>query len=132
VLALNAPAVGLWNLKSEIARPRVYETLPPNQIYTICGAAWAGETDVTEIAVSTDGGQTWANAEFLDPVRRHAWRRWKFLWLTPKKPGQYTLLARAKDASGMLQPNEHDRNYGVYVINHSLPIEVFIDGSERP
>jgi hypothetical protein len=22
--------------------------------------------------------------------------------------GQYTLLARAKDASGMLQPNEHD------------------------
>jgi hypothetical protein len=132
VLALNAPAVGLWNLKSEIARPRVYETLPPNQIYTICGAAWAGETDVTEIAVSTDGGQTWANAEFLDHVRRHAWRRWKFLWLTPKKPGQYTLLARAKDASGMLQPNEHDRNYGVYVINHSLPIEVFIDGSERP
>jgi len=101
VLALNAPAVGLWNLKSEIARPRVYETLPPNQIYTICDAAWAGETDVTEIAVSTDGGQTWANAEFLDPVRRHAWRRWKFDWLTPKKSGQYTLLSRAKDASGV-------------------------------
>ena len=125
-------ALGEMKLKSEIARPRVYETLPPNQIYAICGAAWAGETDVTEIAVSTDGGQTWANAEFLDPVRRHAWRRWKFDWLTPKKSGQYTLLARAKDASGMLQPNEHDRNYGVYVINHSLPIEVFIDGSESP
>ena len=50
--------------------------------------------------------------------------------ITPKKPGQYTLLARAKDADGMLQPDEHDQNYGVYVINHSLPIEVFIDGSE--
>jgi len=125
-------ALGEMKLKSEIARPRVYETLPPNQIYAICGAAWAGETDVTEIAVSTDGGQTWAKAEFLDPVRRHAWRRWKFDWLTPKKSGQYTLLARAKDASGMLQPNEHDQNNVVYVINHSLPIEVFVDESGGP
>src|SRR5260221_12987529 len=124
VLAINAPAVGLWNLKSEIARPRVYETLPPNQIYTICDAAWAGETDVTEIAGSTDGGQTWANAEFLDPVRRHAWRRWKFDWLTPKKSGQYTLLSRAKDASGMWQPNEHDRNYVCFGNNHAIQIQV--------
>src|SRR5256886_15293208 len=123
-------ALGEMKLKSEIARPRVYETLPPNRIYTICGAAWAGETDVTEIEVSTDAGQTWAGAEFLDPVRRHAWRRWKFDWLTPEEPGQYTLLARAKDADELIQPDRPDQNYGVYVINHSLPIEVFIDGSE--
>src|SRR5262249_36132483 len=120
-------ALGEMKLKSQIARPRVYETLPPNRVYTVCGAAWAGETDVIEIEVSTDGGQTWAEAEFLDPVRRYAWRRWKFDWLTPKKPGQYTLLARAKDASGVVQPAEHDQSYGVYVINHSLPIEVFVE-----
>src|SRR6202043_1154426 len=88
-------ALGEMQLKSEIARPRVYETLVPNRIYTVSGAAWAGETEVTEIAVSTDGGRTWAEAEFLDPVRRHAWRRWKFEWLTPKEPGHYTLLGRA-------------------------------------
>jgi DMSO/TMAO reductase YedYZ molybdopterin-dependent catalytic subunit len=116
-------------LKSEIARPRVYETLAPNRIYPVSGAAWAGETDVIEIAVSTDGGQTWNQAEFLDPARRHAWRRWKFDWLTPKEPGQYTLLARATDAGGVLQPDKHDENYGSYVINHSLPIEVFVDDS---
>jgi DMSO/TMAO reductase YedYZ molybdopterin-dependent catalytic subunit len=123
-------ALGEMKLKSEIARPRVYETLAPNRIYTVSGAAWAGESDVTEIEVSADGGQTWSPAEFLDPVRRHAWRRWKFDWLTPRDPGKLTLLARAKDAGGRLQPAEHDRNYGVYVINHYLPIEVFIDGSE--
>ena len=119
-------------LKSQIARPRVYETLAPNRIYTVSGAAWAGETDVTGIAVSTDGGRTWAEAEFVDPVRRHAWRRWKFDWLTPKKPGQYTLLARAQDAAGVIQPDKHDRNYGSYVINHSLPIEVFVDDPGDP
>ena len=122
-------ALGEMQLKSQIARPRVYETLAPNRIYTISGAAWAGETDVTEIAVSTDGGRSWAQAEFIDPVRRHAWRRWKLDWLTPNKPGQYTLLARAGDAAGVMQPDKHDQNYGTYVINHPLPIEVFIDGS---
>jgi DMSO/TMAO reductase YedYZ molybdopterin-dependent catalytic subunit len=124
--------LGEMQLKSEIARPRVYETLAPNQIYTVSGAAWTGETDVTELAVSTDGGRTWAQAEFLDPVRRHGWRRWKFDWLTPKEPGQYTLLARAKDVDGRIQPDKHDQNYGTYVINYPLPIDVFIDGSVGP
>jgi DMSO/TMAO reductase YedYZ molybdopterin-dependent catalytic subunit len=124
--------LGEMQLKSQIARPRVYETVAANCIYTVSGAAWSGEIDVAEIAVSTDGGRTWAEAEFLDPVRRHAWRRWKFDWLAPKEPGQYTLLARAKDASGLVQPDKHDKNYGVYVINHSLPIEVFVDESGGP
>ena len=87
---------------------------------------------MSEIAVSTNGGRTWNKATFLDPVRRRAWRRWTFNWLTPKKPGPYTLLARAKDAGGVLQPDEHDQNYGVYVINHSLPIEVFVGDSRGP
>ena len=82
---------------------------------------------MTEIEVSTDGGRSWAKAEILDAARRHAWRRWKFDWLTPKEPGQYTLLARAKDTGGLIQPDRRDQNYGTYVINHSLPIEVFVD-----
>src|SRR5262249_16602099 len=67
-------------------------------------------------------------AVFLDPARRHAWRRWKFDWLTPKEPGRYTLLSRANGADGSAQPDQHDPNYGAYVITHLLPIEVFVDG----
>jgi DMSO/TMAO reductase YedYZ molybdopterin-dependent catalytic subunit len=114
-------------VKSAIARPRVYETLSPDRECTVFGAAWAGETAVTEIAVSVDGGQVWTPAQFLDPVRRYSWRRWRFDWLTPTKSGKYTLLARAKDAQGHVQPLEHDWNYGSYVIDHVLPIEVFVD-----
>jgi DMSO/TMAO reductase YedYZ molybdopterin-dependent catalytic subunit len=120
-------ALGEVKLKSEIARPRVYETLAGNQVYTVFGAAWAGETEVTEITVSTDGGRSWVEAKFLDPVQRHAWRRWKLDWLTPRQPGKYTLLARAKDANGGVQPDKHDQNYGSYVITHPLPIEVFVE-----
>jgi DMSO/TMAO reductase YedYZ molybdopterin-dependent catalytic subunit len=119
-------ALGEMKLKSQIARPRVYETLAPNRVYTVCGAAWAGETEVTGIAVSTDGGKTWARGEFIDPPQRYAWRRWSYDWLTPAAPGRYTLLSRATDASGATQPEKHDPNHGTYVINHPLPIEVFV------
>jgi DMSO/TMAO reductase YedYZ molybdopterin-dependent catalytic subunit len=119
-------ALGEMKLKSEIARPRVYETVTPDQVYTVSGVAWAGDAEVTGIAVSTDGGQTWAEAEFVDPVQRHAWRRWKLDWLTPKKPGRYTLMARARDANGNVQPETHDPRFGSYMITHTLPIEVFV------
>jgi hypothetical protein len=36
------------------------------------------------------------------------------------------LLARAKDAKGGTQPDKHDQNYDTYVIDHPLPIEVFV------
>jgi DMSO/TMAO reductase YedYZ molybdopterin-dependent catalytic subunit len=119
--------LGEMHVKSEIARPGVYETIPPNVLYTISGAAWSGESEVTEVAVSTDGGKTWSTAEFIDPARRHAWRRWKLEWLTPQTPGPRTLLARARDTNGCVQPDRHDPNYGSYLINHPLPIEVLVD-----
>src|SRR5260370_11689816 len=74
-------ALGEMKLKSEIARPTVYETLEPKQVYTVSGAAWAGETEVTEIAVSTDGGQTWAQPQSLAPLHRH-----------PSRPSQFASL----------------------------------------
>jgi DMSO/TMAO reductase YedYZ molybdopterin-dependent catalytic subunit len=115
------------HLKCDITRPGIYEAVPPNRVYPVVGAAWAGETEVAEVTLSTDGGQSWVETEFLDPVQRYAWRRWKFDWLTPKQPGKYTLLARAKDANGGVQPNEHNHHYGSYIIDHPLPIEVFVE-----
>ena len=120
-------ALGAMRVKSEIFRPRVYETVASNQVYPVFGAAWAGETDVSDLAVSTDGGQTWAAAKFLDPVRRYAWRRWTYQWLTPKRRGRYTLMARATAADGTVQPDSHDKRYGTYVIDHPLPIDVFVE-----
>jgi DMSO/TMAO reductase YedYZ molybdopterin-dependent catalytic subunit len=118
--------LGEIEVKAQIARPGVYETLAPDSLVTIAGAAWSGEALVTEVTVSTDGGATWAQAEFIDPPLPHAWRRWKLDWRTPRKPGRYTLLAGARDARGRTQPDQHDPNHGTYVINHPLPIDVFV------
>ena len=113
-------------LKSQIARPRMYERLESGRPYTIFGAAWAGNTDVTEIWISLDGGASWVQGEFLDPINRNAWRRWKYDWITPARAGRYTLLARATGADRRAQPDRHDPNFGSYVIDHPLPIEVFV------
>ena len=113
-------------LKSQIARPRVYERLEPGRPYTVFGAAWAGDADVIEIWVSLDGGASWVQGDFLDPINRHAWRRWKYDWITPTQSGRYTLLARATSADQCIQPNRHNPNFGSYVINQPLPIEVFV------
>ncbi len=113
-------------LKSQIARPRVYEMLEPNRPYTIFGAAWAGDTEVTEILISLDAGGSWVKGDFVDPISRHAWRRWKYDWITPAQPGRYTLLARAVGADQRGQPDAHNPNFGSYVIDHPLPIEVFV------
>ena len=120
-------ALGEMQVKAEIARPRMYDVLAPNRSYTVCGAAWAGESAVTEIAVSTDCGQSWAAAQWVDPLGRHAWLRWRFEWRTPARSGKYTLLARAKDAQGTAQPVQYDPKYASYVINYPLPIEVWVD-----
>jgi len=112
-------------LKSGIARPAMHESIPAGQSYFIYGAAWSDESAVSVIEVSTDGGASWAKGEFLDPARPFAWRRWQYRWEISSQLGRHILMARARDASGGVQPQHHDPSYGSYAIHHVLPIEVF-------
>jgi DMSO/TMAO reductase YedYZ molybdopterin-dependent catalytic subunit len=114
-------------LKSAIARPRMYEVVPKSRPYSIFGAAWCGNGNVEAVEVSKDSGETWLAAELIDPAQPFAWRRWRFQWDTPSQPGRYALLARAWDEKGNTQAVEHNQNHGSYVIQHSVPIHVFIE-----
>ncbi len=119
-------ALGEMKLKSEITRPRVYETLAPNQLYTVFGVAWAGETEVTEIAVSTDGGQTWAEARIFRPRSPVCVATLEVRLAHAEKAGAIHLAGASRRGDGSVQPDTHDQNYGSYVINHPLPIEVLV------
>jgi DMSO/TMAO reductase YedYZ molybdopterin-dependent catalytic subunit len=116
-------------VKSSIARPISGEVLPRETDVTIFGAAWSGGSEIDQVDVSTDGGATWALAQFLDPGQPNhpgVWRRWQFSWRTPSSSGDYVLMSRATDIAGNIQASAHNQRYGSYVIDHIVPITVTI------
>jgi DMSO/TMAO reductase YedYZ molybdopterin-dependent catalytic subunit len=111
-------------VKAEIARPKNGETVPANTMVKIHGAAWSCDADITKVEISIDGGATWHGARLVDSSVKNAWRLWECDWRTPAQPGKQTLLARATDSRGRVQPFERDPDRGTYMINHVLPIQV--------
>jgi DMSO/TMAO reductase YedYZ molybdopterin-dependent catalytic subunit len=111
-------------VKAQIARPVLHEVLPANSVYRIHGAAWTGESEVTRVEVSVDGGNTWEEAQLLGEGVPYGWRLWERYWRTPSEPGICTVLARATDARGNVQPMQRDSHRGSYIISHVQPIEV--------
>ncbi|MDE2639764.1 MAG: molybdopterin-dependent oxidoreductase [Chloroflexota bacterium] len=66
------------------------------------GIAFAGERGIGRVEVSTDDGQTWAEADLHDaPTAPLAWRFWSFEF--DAEVGAHQLRARATDATGALQ-----------------------------
>ena len=101
------------SLKSIITQPEPDATLPLGEV-TILGAAYAGESNVEKIEVSTDGGESWQTAEFIGPHEHFAWRHWQYVWHV-SQPGNYSILSRATDSNGEEQPmnaswNKHGYN----------------------
>ena len=76
--------------------------------HELVGRAWSGFAPITEVDVSTDGGATWMSAAVEAAPGRWAWSRWTHRWSAT--PGQYELLARARDAAGNAQPVEQPWN----------------------
>jgi DMSO/TMAO reductase YedYZ molybdopterin-dependent catalytic subunit len=121
--------LGAMAVKSEIIRPAAGATLAvgSNRVF---GVAWAGEAAVARVEVSTDGGETWGEAELLGPRARYSWTLWQYLWEIAQ-PGAYTLMARATSTDGQTQPTEHDPLNGGYQIHFCRPTGVHVPGAQR-
>ena len=111
-------------VKSVIVSPAPMQRIAPNTPHRVHGAAWTGESEITRVEISSDGGRTWAQARLLENARAHCWRMWEFPWRTPAQAGRVTLMARATDARGNAQPMQRDTDRRNYMINHVLPVEV--------
>lgn len=111
-------------VKAEIARPARQEVVRAGTTCRVHGAAWAGESVVTKVEVSTDGGKVWAEAVLLGKPVPHAWRLWEYPWQVRGRPGPVTLMARATDARGRAQPERRDPDRRNGLANHLVPVEV--------
>jgi DMSO/TMAO reductase YedYZ molybdopterin-dependent catalytic subunit len=103
-------------VKSVITSPLDGAQLDPGRPVIIRGVAW-GAGPVTSVEVSVDGGRAWKPATLNASRRtRFGWRQWEFTW-TPAAPAYYTILARARDASGNTQPLDQEWNPSGYLWN---------------
>jgi DMSO/TMAO reductase YedYZ molybdopterin-dependent catalytic subunit len=83
---------------------------------TVRGMAWAGEERIAKVDISTDGGSRWDSAELSSHDLPYTWRLWTFAW-TPEKPGYHTILSRATDSAGRVQPIVATWNPSGYLYN---------------
>jgi hypothetical protein len=102
-------------VKSLIVSPSEGTSLPSGPVL-VEGVAWTGEGRVTLVEVSTDGGASWHQARLRGEDLPYAWRRWDYRW-EPKHGGAATLLSRATDSLGHVQPDRAPWNPGGFLWN---------------
>jgi DMSO/TMAO reductase YedYZ molybdopterin-dependent catalytic subunit len=98
-------AISRNNLKSVIARVtrrRVDERFA----YRISGAAWGGPAPIRSIEIRIDDAE-WRPARIDERHGDAAWLLWSFDW-TGAAPGPHTLVSRATNALGEVQPTREE------------------------
>lgn len=68
----------------------------------ITGIAWTGRGKITRVEISTNGGESWQDAELQDPVLPMAHARFQLMWEWRGEAAR--LLSRATDETGYVQP----------------------------
>lgn len=88
--------------KSIITSPSAPDTIPTPGWQAVHGLAWSGRGRIARIEVSTDGGTSWTNAELLGESQPKSTVRFQYMW--EWKGNEVTLLSRATDEAGFVQP----------------------------
>jgi DMSO/TMAO reductase YedYZ molybdopterin-dependent catalytic subunit len=114
-------------VKSYIAGPADGDKLSMGAT-VLRGMAWAGEEHVTKVEVSTDGGSTWREAKLSPQNLPFTWRLWTAEW-KPMRAGYYTVLSRATDSAGRVQPFVAAWNPSGYLFNAVDRIGVVVEGA---
>ncbi len=111
--ATTHPSVWEMSVKSWVISPLADTKSGRVQV---TGVAFGGINAVSSVEVSVDGGVTWKKAKFVGPdLGRFAWRQ--FVLPTELKPGNYTIVSRATDSKGNVQPKDSELNGGGYGYN---------------
>jgi sulfite oxidase len=116
------PVTGL-NVKSLIAGPVDGSQIKPGKI-SVHGVAWAGEADIAKVEISTDGGSSWKPATLGQEQSRYAWRLWHHEFMA--KAGDYSILARATDSQGRVQPEAAVWNPSGYLYNAVDQVKIHV------
>jgi DMSO/TMAO reductase YedYZ molybdopterin-dependent catalytic subunit len=114
-------------VKSTITAPEEGAKVAPGTV-TIRGFAWAGEQAIERVDVSTDGGSRWQPAELTGQKLPFAWRLFRYEWKA-SEPGYYSVLSRATDTAGRVQPVVAAWNPSGYLWNAIDRVGVLVEAA---
>lgn len=92
-----------WPVKSMITHPAPNAVFKAGKPVLVEGRAWVGEGQIDKVEVSFNEGVSWQRASVNSGGDKYAWRVFSFEY-TPKTGGYVTVLARATDDKGNMQP----------------------------
>jgi len=113
--SIQTPEGPLWidtsisknRLKSVVAR--VTRRRHDGQwMYRVSGPAWGGQTPIAKVEVQIDGGD-WQPATLDARRAKYGWVLWSWGTLN-LAPGTHTLVSRAIDVNGKVQPTKAERD----------------------
>jgi hypothetical protein len=87
--------------------------------HTVAGIAWTGKGNITKVEISLDGGLTWQLSNLTKTPENYSWVRWTYRWEAHQK-GEYTILSKATDSGGRVQPQDalwNRKGYGYNAID---------------
>lgn len=96
--------INRFDVRSFITNLTNGSTVRANTEVIVKGIAFDGGSGITEVTISTDGGQSWANSKLGNDLGKYSFREWQTaLKLTP---GAHALKVRAVNRIGQSQPME--------------------------
>jgi sulfite oxidase len=98
-------------LNSAIVSPAEGEPVGAGRVEVSGWAIGRGGRPVARVEVSPDGGATWAGADLQGAPMPWCWRIWRARLSLP--PGKQTLVARAVDEDGSIQPERLEQVWNV-------------------
>lgn len=110
--------IAAMKVKSVIGYPTPNTVIKKGSRVKVTGVAFDQGKGIKEVMISTDGGKSWSATALQKDYGKYAYRQWFYSW-EPKEKGEYTIMVRAINRIGNIQPqvNEIGWNAGGYQYN---------------
>lgn len=118
--------IGRMPPRSFITAPRYRAKLAAGAPLAIEGFAFGGDCGLRSVEVSADGGASWAPATLGRDYGPYSFRRFSAALAAPAARGPRTLLARAMNVEGAVQPMQPNWNPSGYQRSCVEPVPVEI------
>lgn len=123
---MNKKPVTVINVNSTIQQPLDYQILDTG-LHNIDGIAWTGQGSIVKVEISFDMGNTWIEVKMYQQTEHpYSWTFWNYEWIADKK-GEFTVMSRAYDSSGRVQPQISEWNRNGYGYNTFFKVKVKIE-----